>query len=141
MPAIDPSACGERGEVVYPTDSLRAHERFEDYGSSEQAFTVVRTAVEHLSMLNVVRWLEQNGRVSVLESVAFVMDGQLAIFGMAAWLKHHIEKELTRLHALAMECGGSGVLVMGVELTALQYAIGEDPARAYRHSHCHRPLL
>ena len=115
VPSNGLSACSACGEVVYPTDSLRAHERFEDYGSSEQAFTVVRMAVEHLSMLNVVRWLERNGRIDVLESVAFVMDGPLAIFGMAAWLKHHLQEELTRLHERVMEAGGSGILVMGVE--------------------------
>ena len=35
-PQSEPTSCGACGETVYPSDSLRCHERFEDYGSSEQ---------------------------------------------------------------------------------------------------------
>ena len=114
-PSSERSQCSACGETVYPSDSLRCHERFEDYGSSEQAFTMVRIVVEHLSMINLIRWFESRGRMRALDAVAFVMDGPLAIFGMAAWLKKHIQDELARLHQLALEQGGAGVLVMGVE--------------------------
>ena len=114
-PSSEPSICDACGDTVYPSDALRCHERFEDYGSSEQAFTMVRIVVEHLSMVNLIRWFERHGRLRVLDTVGFVMDGPLAIFGMAAWLKKHIEDELSRLHQLSLENEGSGLLVMGVE--------------------------
>lgn len=114
-PSSAPLKCGACGETVYPSDSLRCHERFEDYGSSEQAFTMVRIVVEHLAMVNLIRWFERHGRFDVLDGVGFVMDGPLAIFGMAAWLKKHIQDELSRLHQLSLEKGGAGVLVLGVE--------------------------
>ena len=114
-PRSEPSTCSVCGETVYPSDSLRCHERFEDYGSSEQAFTMVRIVVEHLSMVNLIRWFEKHDRLDVLDGIGFIMDGPLAIFGMAAWLKKHIQDELTRLHRLSLQRGGAGLLVMGVE--------------------------
>ena len=66
-------------------------------------------------MVNLLRWFERHGQLRVLDTVGFVMDGPLAIFGMAAWLKKHVEDELFRLHQLSLENEGSGVLVMGVE--------------------------
>lgn len=115
IPQSEPTNCGVCGEAVYPSDSLRCHERFEDYGSSEQAFTMVRIVVEHLSMVNLIRWFERHDRFDVLDSIGFIMDGPLAIFGMAAWLKKHIQDELARLHRLSLEKGGAGILLLGVE--------------------------
>ena len=114
-PQSEPTSCGACGETVYPSDSLRCHERFEDYGSSEQAFTMVRIVVEHLSMVNLIRWFERHDRFDVLDGIGFIMDGPLAIFGMAAWLKKHIQDELARLHRLSLQKGGAGVLLLGVE--------------------------
>ena len=114
-PQPEPTSCNACGETVYPSDSLRCHERFEDYGSSEQAFTMVRIVVEHLSMVNLIRWFERNDRFDVLDGIGFIMDGPLAIFGMAAWLKKHIQDELARLHGLSLQKGGAGLLLLGVE--------------------------
>ena len=114
-PQFEPTICEACQEPVYPSDSLRCHERFEDYGSSEQAFTMVRIVVEHLSMVNLIRWFERHDRFDVLDGIGFIMDGPLAIFGMAAWLKKHIQDELARLHQLSLDKGGAGVLLLGVE--------------------------
>ncbi|MCY4370697.1 MAG: hypothetical protein OXF41_15090 [bacterium] len=118
-PQPEPTRCAACGETVYPSDSLRCHERFEDYGSSEQAFTMVRIVVEHLSMVNLIRWFERHDRFDVLNGIGFVMDGPLAIFGMAAWLKKHIQDELARLHRLSLRKGGAGILLLGVEKSGM----------------------
>ena len=118
-PRFDLTNCEACGETVYPSDSLRCHERFEDYGSSEQAFTMVRIVVEHLSMVNLIRWFERHDRLDVLDGIGFIMDGPLAIFGMAAWLKKHIQDELARLHRLSLYKGGAGVLLLGVEKSGM----------------------
>ena len=118
-PQFDLTNCEACGEAVYPSDSLRCHERFEDYGSSEQAFTMVRIVVEHLSMVNLIRWFERHDRLDVLDGIGFIMDGPLAIFGMAAWLKKHIQDELARLHRISLHKGGAGVLLLGVEKSGM----------------------
>ena len=109
----------ERKELVYETDSLRLHERFEDFGSSAQAYTATSQVVEHLAMINIMRFFEQRGWWNAFRTTAFVMDGPLAIFGMPAWLKSHIQNEVTRLHGLSLTHGGPGILLFGVEKSGM----------------------
>ncbi|MCY4393084.1 MAG: hypothetical protein OXE43_13710 [Chloroflexi bacterium] len=110
--------CG-RKESIFETDSLRLHERFEDFGSSAQAYTAAQQVVEHLAMVNIMRFFEKRGLWNAFRSTAFVMDGPLAIFGMPAWLKSHVQSEVTRLHQRALEHGGPGVLLFGVEKSGM----------------------
>ena len=151
-----------RKELVFETDNLRLHERFEDFGSSAQAYTAAQQVVEHLAMVNIMRFFEKRGLWNAFRTTAFVMDGPLAIFGMPAWLKSHIQDEVTRLHGQALEHGGPGVLLFGVEksgmfldhLKALDQSDDEGPRarvksmtalapdREYTHRHIVlRPLL
>ena len=121
VPALEgewPCAC-EREEQIFEADSLRLHERFENYGSSAEAYTGARQVVEHLAMINVMRFFEHRGLWDAFRTTAFVMDGPLAIFGMPAWLKTHIQSELTRLHGEAIAHGGPGVLYFGVEKSGM----------------------
>ena len=116
MPKRGTTVCMcEHGEAIYETDVLRAHERFEENGSSEQAFTAIRQVIEHLMMVNILRYFERTDSLSVFRDTSFILDGPLAIFGMPAWLKYYIEVEIARLHKKAQEQGGPGVLLMGIE--------------------------
>ena len=103
------------GEVIYETDSLRTHERFEEYGSSAQAFTAVQQAIEHLTLVNILRYFERTKSLGVFRDTAFIMDGPLAIFGMPAWLKDYIEPEIARLHDKSQKRGDPGILLLGIE--------------------------
>ena len=105
----------QRSEVIYETDALRAHERFEENGSSEQAFTAVRQVIEHLTLVNILRYFERFDSLEVFQDTAFIMDGPLALFGMSAWLKHYIQREIARLHEKTQEQGDPGILLMGIE--------------------------
>ena len=105
----------QRSETIYETDALRAHERFEENGSSEQAFTAVRQVIEHLTLVNILRYFERFDSLGVFQDTAFIMDGPLALFGMPAWLKHHIQREIARLHRKTKNQGDSGILLMGIE--------------------------
>ena len=104
-------------EQLYSTDSLRAHERFHDFGSSEQAFTAFRMVTEHLMMTNILRYFHQNLPARRFDDTAFIMDGPLAIFGMPAWLKDHIQREATNIHNDLVSQGRLGLLLMGIEKT------------------------
>jgi len=113
-----PGACTckcPQKEMIYETDLLRAHERFEENGSSEQAFTAIRSVIEHLTLVNILRYFERTSSLSVFRDTAFIMDGPLALFGMPAWLKYHIEPEIARLHNKARERGDPGILLIGIE--------------------------
>ena len=118
LEGVSECAC-EKREQAFETDSLRLHERFEDFGSSAQAYTATRQVVEHLAMVNIMRFFERRGLWNAFRTTAFVMDGPLAIFGMPAWLKLHVQKEVARLHVQAVEHGGPGVLLIGVEKSGM----------------------
>lgn len=109
-----PCEC-ERREQIYVSDALRTHDRFLNEGSSEQAFTAFRIVVEHLALVNILRYFERTNDWDVLRTTGFILDGPLAIFGMPAWLKVYVQREISRLHGLAVEAGGPGILLMGVE--------------------------
>ena len=108
--------CDDRGQL-YPTDSLRTHERFYDNSSSEQAFTAFRMVTEHLLMVNILRYFHRNHPPRWFNEIAFVMDGPLAIFGMPAWLKEHIQTEVADIHNDLVRQGYAGLLLMGIEKT------------------------
>ena len=109
-----PCEC-ELQEEIYVSDALRTQERFSNEGSSEQAFTAFRIVVEHLALVNILRYFEKTDGMDILRTTGFVLDGPLAIFGMPAWLKSHVQQEIARLHQLALDSGGPGILLMGVE--------------------------
>ena len=106
--------CEDRRHL-YPTDSLRTHERFYDNSSSEQAFTAFRMVVEHLLLVNILRYFHRNHPPRWFDEIAFVMDGPLAIFGMPAWLKEHIQSEVAKIHNDLVRQGHDGLLLMGME--------------------------
>ena len=121
LPALSGTShcsCARR-ELVFETDSLRLHERFEEFGSSAQAYTAAQQVVEHLAMVNIMRFFEQRGWWNAFRTTAFVMDGPLAIFGMPAWLKSHVQSEISRLHGRSLEHGGPGLLLFGVEKSGM----------------------
>ena len=104
-------------EQLYSTDSLRTHERFHDFSSSEQAFTAFRMVTEHLLMTNILRYFHRNLPARCFDDTAFVVDGPLAIFGMPAWLKEHIQTEVARIHNDLVSQGRLGLLLIGLEKT------------------------
>lgn len=111
-----PCECG-RAETLYSTDSLRIHERFHDHGTCEQAFTAFRMVTEHLLMMNIIRYFHQRLDPSCFDRTAFVIDGPLAIFGMPAWLKEHVQTEVATIHGRLTQAGRPGILLMGIEKT------------------------
>ena len=104
-------------ETIFETDGLRTHERFDDSGSSEEAFTAFRTVAEHLVLINILRHFERTDTLEFLGDTAFVIDGPLAIFGMPAWLKTYVGNEIARIHNKCVGLGHPGLLVLGVEKT------------------------
>ena len=136
VPALEGAGecpCASR-EPVFEADSLRLHERFEDHGSSAEAYSGARQVVEHLAMVNIMRFFEHRGWWNAFRTTAFVMDGPLAIFGMPAWLKRHIQGEVKRLHEQSRARGGQGVMLFGVEKSGmfLEHLESTGPERPRR---------
>ena len=103
--SIDMSTCQcERRKPLYPTDALRIHERFnDDSGSNGEAFGLVMSIWERLILIHLLRCFEQRNWIDRLNTIAFFLDGPLAIFGPPAWLSAAISSELQRLNRVIRE--------------------------------------
>ncbi|MSU61373.1 MAG: hypothetical protein EXS31_03095 [Pedosphaera sp.] len=106
----------ERRKPLFPTDALRIHERFnDDSGSNGEAFGLVMTIWERLLMIHLLRCFEQRNWLDRLNTIAFFLDGPLAIFGPPAWLSAAISRELQRLNTAIRARTGSDLIIVGIE--------------------------
>ena len=113
----NPSTCTcERRKPLFPTDALRIHERFnDDSGSNGEAFGYVMSIWEHLLLIHLLRCFEQRNWLDRLDTIAFFLDGPLAIFGPPAWLSAAINRELQRLNAAMRAKTGNDLIIVGIE--------------------------
>src|SRR5262249_10422070 len=72
-------AC-KRGEDLFETDAFRFHERFNELGSNGEVHGEVRHVLEVLSLVNLLRYFEDDTRIHYLKQSTFVLDGPLAVF-------------------------------------------------------------
>jgi hypothetical protein len=106
----------EAKKPLYPTDGLRIHERFnDDAGSNGEAFGYVMSVWERLILIHLLRCFEQRGWLDRINTIAFFLDGPLAIFGPPAWLSASIRSELQRLNKLVCEKTGNDLIIVGIE--------------------------
>lgn len=107
----------DRKEVLFETDALRFHQRFNESGSNGEVHGEVRRVIEVLSLVNVIRFFERDDRLHYLKDCAFVLDGPLAVFGQPAWIAPYVREELIRINSKVRSKFGTDILVMGVEKT------------------------
>lgn len=107
----------DNAELLFETDSLRFHERFNDLGSNGEVHGEVRHVLEVLALVNILRYFEAPERIHVLRDCAFVLDGPLAVFGQPAWLAPWIRQEIIRISAKVRKATGKDLLLVGIEKT------------------------
>lgn len=111
-----PCPCPKR-EPIYPTDTLRIHERFDEAGPNGQVYTLFQQVTEQLTLVNILRYCDQANNPDFMRDTAFVLDGPLAIFGMSAWLHTWVRGEIARIHNKQIQDGYPGILLIGIEKT------------------------
>ncbi|MDR2990777.1 MAG: DNA double-strand break repair nuclease NurA [Burkholderiaceae bacterium] len=109
------TTCQTCGRPVYSTDALRIHERFQDIGANGEAFGLVMLVIERLLMIHFLRCFERRNLLRRLMSLAFFIDGPLAVFGPPAWLSAAISSELKRLNQKVQAENGEDLLILGIE--------------------------
>lgn len=109
------SKCPKCGNPIYSTDALRIHERFNDIGANGEAFGLVMQVIERLLIIHFIRCFERGSVLPRLKSLAFFVDGPLAVFGPPAWLSAAISAELKRLNNLFRKSTGQDLVVVGIE--------------------------
>jgi hypothetical protein len=106
----------DRRKPLFPTDALRIHERFnDDAGTNGEAFGYVLTVWERLLLIHLLRCFDQRNWLDRLNTIAFFVDGPLAIFGPPAWLSAAISSELKRLNMTVREKTGNDAMIVGIE--------------------------
>lgn len=111
------TTCPVCGRPVYSTDALRIHERFRDIGTNGEAFGLVMQVIERLLFVHFLRCFERGDVLKRVTSLAFFIDGPLAVFGPPAWLSAAIGKELKRLNEKVRASTGQDLLILGIEKT------------------------
>lgn len=111
-----PQHCPECEAEVYPADCLRVWEEVADFQSNVEAFNRFMMLVEHMIPMHYLRFLVEKSPAS-LSSLAFFVDGPLAVFGNGAWLHGSIMKFLGEVRARMAELGQPNVLVIGLQKT------------------------
>lgn len=106
----------ERRKPLFPTDALRIHERFnDDSGSNGEAFGYVLSVWECLLLIHLLRCFEQRNWLDRLNTIAFFLDGPLAVFGPPAWLSASVSHELKRLNTIVRQRTSNDMIIVGIE--------------------------
>ncbi len=124
-------SCPVSGEALFSTDALRVHELLNDGGSSGEMFGQIRSAMEKLWLVHVLRAFESKGWFSTLKRVAFIVDGPLAVFSTSAWLTKPIASEIKRINEVQRTISGKDLLIIGIEKsgTFFNHFVDLDTAR------------
>ena len=112
--------CPECNGELYRTDLLRLHEYFNEVGSCGDAHGRLRSILEIISLINILRYFERE-IPERFKDTAFVLDGPLAVFGTPASILHPIRKELLRLNKTARAKTGQDIALFGVEKSGAFY--------------------
>lgn len=113
-------ACPKCGSDVYPTDTLRTHEKVNENHNNEGALNFLMIAIEHISMVAAMRYMQEENPEN-LEKSAFVVDGNLAIFGVTSWLHRPILEEIKSIRHKQLEMGYKPPLVVGTAKSGTFY--------------------
>ena len=100
------TSCPGCGHLIFSTDSLRIHERFNELGTNGEAFGLVMQVWERLLLVHLLRCFEQRDLLKHTSKLAFFLDGPLAVFGPPAWLSSAINAELKRINSKVREGNG-----------------------------------
>jgi hypothetical protein len=112
----DLQACPSCEADIYPTDCLRIWEEVSDFQSNGVALSRLMNVVEHLLPLHYLRYLHENSPES-LSTMAFFVDGPLAIFGNSAWLNLAIMSYIHAVNSDLVIRGHSKTLIIGLQKT------------------------
>lgn len=113
---IDTPQYCPQGCRIYPSDCLRIWEEVSDYQSNLQAISRFMSIIEHMMPIHYIRFLSDNS-ASTLASLAFFIDGPLAVFGNAAWIHGSILRYLHQVNQRLRSMGCPDILVIGLQKT------------------------
>lgn len=110
--------CPNCQKEVYPADVLRLWEEVSDYQSNMVAMTRFMLAIEHMLPVHYIRYLlDSDFSLEKLSSIAFFVDGPLAIFGTCAWLSRPIMRYYEQVNQRLRKKGLPNITILGLQKT------------------------
>ena len=101
---------------IWSTDATRIHERFMEDGPNGNQLGAVAQVWERLELLRYLHLIEENETLlRQAHRIAFISDGQLAVFGGPAWMARALEAEIHRVNAKVRERTGYDMIITAVE--------------------------
>ena len=127
--------CPRCSSTIYPADCLRLWEAVSEYGGNVEPLTRAMNYIEHLSIVQHVRYLVQRSP-EALSGLCFFVDGPLACFGNAAWMHSQIMGVIYDAQRILQQRGLRPFLVIGLQKTGqvVEHAMSLDrvlPASRY----------
>ena len=103
---------------IWSTDATRIHERFTDDGPNGNQLGAVAQMLERLELLRYLHLIENNDNfLSHAHRIAFISDGQLAVFGGPSWMAQALKMEIRRVNEKVRERTGYDMIIVAVEKT------------------------
>jgi hypothetical protein len=110
----DLAECPACGTTIYPTDSLRLHEKISEHGSNQGALRTLMLVLEHLTAVAYTIYLYYQDWDALAETMIFV-DGQLAMFDVTAWLHDPLRNLYADVREQMIADGCGPPVVVGIE--------------------------
>ncbi len=115
---LDAQFCPNCDKEVYPSDVLRLWEEVTDFQSNVVAMTRFMLAVEHMLPAHYIRHLlDANFSLDQLSSIAFFVDGPLAVFGNCAWISRPLMEYYATVNNKLKDAGYPDVTIIGLQKT------------------------
>lgn len=110
--------CPNCKKELYPADALRLWEEVNDHLSNMVAMTRFMLAVEHMLPAHYIRHLlKSNFPLRQLSSIAFFIDGPLAVFGTCAWISRPLMRYYEQVNQTLRDAGHPNLTVLGLQKT------------------------
>ena len=116
--------CPHCNKPVYPSDCLRIWEEVTDAISNQTALTRFMNVLEHIFAMHyirIIRDVNPQSYVDVLNNICFFIDGPLAVFGNSAWIHLSIMKFLHETNTEMAKHGKHPIMVLGLQKSGVLY--------------------
>lgn len=113
--------CPHSGETLYSTDAMRLHELMNPGGTNGEMYGQIMQMFEKLWLIHILRSFEKKDWLTLLDRVAFVLDGPLACFSTWSWINKSIIAELARINELQKKQTDRDLLIFGIEKSGTFY--------------------
>ncbi len=110
--------CPQCGKRIYATDRLRLYEEVDDFAPSNQGVLGrFEKLMRHIYLAHLLRLIRLNNKetsLKVLNDLAIIINGPLAVMGTAAWVHGCLMKIINEINVELRSRGYNDLLIVGI---------------------------